>query len=76
MLLDKSTLQAELALLAQNATALDNAIIQKTKTVEDLTVDLERARGARQYHDLVAQQIQNALNEVLAAEKPSVAPAT
>ncbi len=73
MSLDKLTLHAELALLAQNATALDNAIAQRVKTIAELTEDLTRTRGARAYHDMVVQQIQNALAETERAETPPAA---
>ncbi len=74
MPLDKSTLQAQLALLVQNGIAIDTAITDKTKMLQDLTVDLERTRGARQYHDLVVQQFKNMLADVERAEAAAATP--
>lgn len=68
MALDKLTLHAQLALLAQNAAALDAAIVQKTKTLQDAAVDLEHTRGARGYHDLLVQQVNNQLIEIVRQE--------
>ncbi len=73
MPLDKLTLHAQLALLAQNATALDNAIAEKTRTLQQVATDLEHTRGARQYHELLVQQINNQLVELDRVEKAAVA---
>lgn len=69
MPLDKLTLHSQLALYEQNAASLDSAIAQKTKTLQDASIDLERTRGARGYHDLIVQQLHNALAEIERTEK-------
>ncbi len=75
MSLDKLTLQAQLALLAQNAKSLDEAVAAKAKAIHDATVDLEHTRGARAYHDLLVQQVHNQLAEADRAEKAALTPA-
>lgn len=69
MPLDKLTLHAQLALLAQNASGLDAAIAQKAKVMEDAAIDLHHTRGARAYNDLLVTQVNNQLAEVERQEK-------
>ena len=76
MPLDKLTLHAQLAVYEQNAASLDAAIAQKTKTLQDVATDLEHTRGARAYHNLLVQQLQNQLAEVERAEKAAATPPT
>ncbi len=76
MSLDKLTLHAALALLAKNASDIDTTIAQKTTALQQLTVELERIHGARQYHDMVVQQITNAIAEVEREEKAAAQPVT
>jgi hypothetical protein len=63
MPLDKLTLHAELVLLAKNAESLDKAIRDKEDAIRVALTDLEQTRGARHYHDMVVQQIQQSLAE-------------
>lgn len=74
MLLDKLTLNAQLALLAKNALSLDESIKDKMKALHDTSVELERLRGARQYSDALSQQIQQAIENVDREEKAKVPP--
>ena len=68
MPLDKLTLHAQLALLAQNAKSLDDAIALKAKTLQDVATDLEHTRGARAYHNMLVEQVNNQLAEVARQE--------
>ncbi len=74
MPLDKLTLHAQLAVLADNAKALDTAIVQKTKAIQEASIDLEHTRGARAYHDMVVTQVNNQLAEL--ARQESATPAS
>ncbi len=76
MSLDKLTLHAQLAILAQNAKSLDEAIAARVKAIQDAATDLEHTRGARAYNDLLVQQINAQIAEVERAEKAAVTPAT
>ena len=78
MSLDKLTLHAQLAVLAQNATVLDQSITDCNTQLQTVAVELERRRGARNYHDMLVAQIKAQLAQVEAEEKaalPSAAPA-
>ncbi len=75
MSLDKLTLHAQLAVLESNRVSLDNAIAEKIKHLENATIDLHETRGARRYHDLMVQQINNALAQI-AREEQSATPAS
>lgn len=74
MNLDKTTLHALLATFTQNATTLDAAIVEKTNALRNLSLDLERTQGARQYHDMVVQQIQFSLTQIERDEKAAATP--
>jgi hypothetical protein len=76
MSLDKLTINAQLALLAQNAKSLDEAIAVKTKAIHEATVDLERTRGARAYHDLLVQQVNNQIAEIDRAAQATASEST
>ncbi len=74
MPLDKLTLHAQLTTLAQNASTLDAAILEKANNLKNVSLDLERTQGARHYHDMVVQQIHLALKQIEAEEKAAATP--
>lgn len=75
-MLDKLTLHAQLVQLNKNAASLDAAIAEKTRALEQAQTDLILTRGARQYHDMIVQQIKVALAELdaQAAAAPTTSP--
>ncbi len=75
--LDLLTLQSQLAVLAKNATSLDATISEKTIQLQALATEVERLRGARQYHELLVQQVNGLIANATATAQalPSAAPA-
>ncbi len=68
MPLDKLTLHAQMALLNHNGKALNESLAEKTRTVQQINTDIEQTKGAMAYHNLLVQQLQNAITETELAE--------
>ncbi len=73
--LDILTLQSQLAVLAKNATSLDATISEKTIQLQALATEVERLRGARQYHEMLVGQVNALIANAQASQvSPSIAP--
>ena len=74
-MLDKLTLHAQLTSLAKNAESLEKTIAERNnqqqqlmQTLQQVNAELERLRVARDYHNLLVQQTQQAVAAVDAEE--------
>lgn len=74
MALDKLTLYAQMAVLEQNGISIETAIADKTRALQDMTVDLQRTHGAKDYHALLVQQLKAIIAETERAEQASATP--
>lgn len=74
-MLDKLTLHAQLTSLAKNSEVIEKTIAERNQqqqqlmqTLQQVNAELERLRGARDYHNLLVQQTQQAIAAVDAEE--------
>ena len=72
MSLDKFTLHHQLAVLNNNLASLDTTIKSTTEQIQQLSLSLERLRGAREYHGLLVDQVNQAIAVVEQEEKAAI----
>ena len=78
--MDKATLQHVLNQLNGDISGLNATIAEKTNLLQQLTAEIERLTGARQYQQLVVTRISKDIATIVEAEKleaeKQAAPAT
>ena len=77
--MDKATLEHQINILNADLTSLNATYQERTKQLQQISVEIERLNGAREYHGIVLQRLQKDLAAIVLAEqtpKPPQEPTT